>query len=203
LPFKFSIRQFVPDLKIPAEKSLCLRAFVAKKSTRNISFKWRKSLAIIVFSCTIIFLFTNARRISSRHLSQNTWYLDKQTDSAGFFSADTLHFITPYPMWKIVIGDLGDTLDRHPKIQFGLFQKNRFAISFLVNGRNTGHYYTNRLDGMFSVNRKTKTMSLDFYLFDEAKGSDDIDDWIKGDSKKYRILEFTKTTLVLVKLKNE
>jgi hypothetical protein len=141
--------------------------------------------------------------------------LDRIVDSAAFFSTDTLRFYSPQLKFFDNKPQFGhwqkecDSLKQRPQMKFGWFQKNEFTIelnwndSFLVNGPALGHYYTNRLDGMFSVNRKTKIMSLDFYLFDEAKASDDIDDWIKGDSKKYRILEFTKTTLVLVKLKNE
>lgn len=142
----------------------------------------------------MIFLFSGARIASARHFRQAEWFLDHKINSAGFFSADTLHFITPYPMWEIVVGNEGDSLreQEYPNIHFGDFYKNEFR--FELSRRKT--YY-----GKFSIKDHYHLLCLDFYKEDPDNPGDDLGSWIKDFTKNYSIIQFSRESFTLVRIK--
>jgi hypothetical protein len=133
-----------------------------------------------------------ARRISSHHLRQVNWYLDHKTDSTGFFSQDTLRFITPYPMWKIVAGNPGDTLHTYPVLLFE--KKDEFKLQLPRSARNAECY-----QGKFKAKNSRKSLALDLYRLDPEKPSDFFEDWIKDKTLQYRVIDFSTANLTLVK----
>lgn len=180
--------------------------------------KDRRFASVIVLSCLVMFLFTDAKRISPRKLRKGnaTWYLEQILDSAAFFSADTLRFVNPHPgNFQVTSYTNGipdkddgmDTLHLHPQLIFGTFQKNQFGIH--LDWKVDTIHLTGCIDrawgcgktlyGKFYLEKKTKIITLDFYDMDMAHPSDYIDTWIKYDTKKYRVVELTKRNLVLVK----
>ena len=117
-------------------------------------------------------------------------------DSAGFFSADTLHLITPYPAWKIVVGNPEDTLFGYPKIGFGVFYKNDFMIDFRGNKSNRRAKY----QGKVILNNSGKTFHLDFYEMNPKISTDDMDEWTKYAPLNYKVLKFSTAEILLVKI---